>query len=153
VKKGFLRYSYKSEIIINSATEEIWQVLTDLESYAKWNPFTVKVRSEWIPGKPVHLTVKMKPNRRPITQTEYLSRIQQPEILAWGFSYGWILKAMRTQQLIRIHETQTQYVNEDIIEGLLSPIVHAIYGKWIQKGFDEISVALKNYMKNHVIEK
>lgn len=60
---------------------------------------------------------------------------------------------MRTQQLIVVNENKTKYINEDVIEGLLSPLVHALYGRWIQKGFDEISLALKNYMENHDTER
>lgn len=151
--KRFFKFTYKSETEINATQQTIWKVLIDSSSYPKWNPFTIGVDSVWKIGQPVYLTVQMKPDRKPIAQTEYLSQFNQPETLAWGFSYGWILKAMRTQQLIAINDMQTKYINEDIIEGLLSPVVHMLYGKWIQKGFDEISVALKTYMENHVIKK
>jgi uncharacterized protein YndB with AHSA1/START domain len=151
--KRFFRFSYKSETEINATQQTVWKALVDSPSYPKWNPFTVNIQTSWTIGQPVSLTVQMKPNRKPMVQTEYLSVFQQPERLAWGFSYGWMLRAMRTQQLIIVDENKTKYINEDIIEGLLSPIVHVFYGRWIQKGFDDISLALKNYMENHGTER
>jgi uncharacterized protein YndB with AHSA1/START domain len=151
--KRYFRFTYKSETEINAPRQTVWKVLVDSTSYPKWNPFTINIQASWKISQPVHLTVQMKPNRKPIAQTEYLSVFQQPERLAWGFSYGWILKAMRTQQLIVVNENKTKYINEDVVEGLLSPLVHALYGRWIQKGFDEISLALKNYMENHDTER
>lgn len=151
--KRFFRFTYKSEAEIDATRQTVWKVLADSSSYPKWNPFTIRVDSEWKLGKEVFLTVRMKPNQTPTRRTEYLAKFKDPEVMAWGLDWGWWLKAMRTQRLEVINARKTKYLNEDIIYGLLSPLVHVLFGKWVQKGFNEIAVALKSYVENHVDER
>jgi len=141
------RYSYKAEIAINANKDIIWKALTDLENYPLWNPFTPKVETNWKIGEPVLLTVQMKKDTSSIKQTEYLSRLNPPDELAWGMKWGVFLKAERVQRLSIDDDGNTVYFTEDIIEGMLSPIVHLVYGKSIQTGFDALAKALKKYME------
>ena len=45
--------SVKAEIIIPSSPDTVWQVLTDVESYAEWNPVFVLKSGELKQGKKV----------------------------------------------------------------------------------------------------
>ena len=54
----------KAQNIVTSVTVEIdapvavvWQVLTDLDRYAEWNPFTVRIDTTFKLGDPVHLHI------------------------------------------------------------------------------------------------
>lgn len=104
-------------------------------------------------GSEVFLTVKMKPGKGNTIRTEYLKAYDPPEKMVWGFSYRYILKAERTQKLISIDERTTRYENTDSVSGLLSPIVDILYGRWIQKGFEAVCLALKEYTENGRPEK
>ena len=141
------RYSYKTQIVISSQKDLVWKSLIDLENYHLWNPFTTKVETNWKIGEPVLLTVQMKKGIKPIKQTEYLSRLNPPEEVAWGMKWSISLKAERVQRLSSDKNGDTLYFTVDIIEGMLSPIVHLMYGKSIQKGFDALAKALKKYME------
>ena len=140
-------YRYKSEIHIKRSREDVWDALTDLESYHIWNPFTPKVMTSWKIGDAVHLTVQMKKGKPPIQQKEYLSRFHPKDEFAWGMKWGIFLKAERVQRLIDHNDNQTRYFTEDVIEGPLSPIVHMIYGKSIKQGFDLLAQGLKKHLE------
>jgi hypothetical protein len=144
---SLFRYSYKSEIVINASREAIWQVLTNLQAYREWNPFTIKIDTTWEIGDAVILTVKMKPSHPPMIRKEYLTTYEPISKLAWGFSWGWILKAERTQELIPVNDHETLYKNEDIVAGPLAPLAHLLYGQYIQAGFEAISESLKIFME------
>lgn len=140
------RYSYRAQIYIDCKHEDIWYALTDLENYHIWNPFTPKIETNWKIREPVLLTVQMKKGRNSIKQTEYLSRLNPPDEVAWGMKWSIFLKAERVQRLSSDENGDTLYFTEDIIEGMLSPIVHLMYGKSIQKGFEALAKSLKKYM-------
>ena len=142
------RYSYKATAHIKAEKEEIWKTLTDLDNYHLWNSFTPKVETNWEIGDLVKLTVQMKNGKKPIIQMEYLSRFIPYDEFAWGMNWGFFLKAERIQLLTSEKNGQTKYFTEDIIEGMLSPIVHMLYGNSIQKGFESLANSLKNYIEN-----
>ena len=141
------KYSYKAEIEIEAKPEAIWKALKDLQSYHLWNPFTPKIETDWKLGSKVLLTVNMKKGSKAIIQTEYLTRLDPPYEFAWGMNWGFLLKAERVQKLVRSSDGKTKYFTEDIIHGLLSPIVHLIYGKSIQNGFEQVADSLKKYVE------
>lgn len=145
--RNLFRYSYKSEVEINATQEAIWQVLKNTRSYHEWNPFTPVIDATWNIGDPVILSVKMKPSQPPMIRKEFLTAFEPMFKMAWGFSWGWMLRAERTQKLIIIDDHTTRYSNEDIITGPVSPLVHLLYGRYIQAGFDAISASLKNFME------
>jgi len=142
------KYSYKTSALIVGEKEIIWQVLTDLDSYHLWNPFTPKVETSWAIGEKVILTVQMKKGKKSIMQTEILYLLNPPDELAWGMNWGLLLQAERIQRLTTHTNGNTQYFTEDIIKGLLSPVVHLMYGKSIQKGFNSVAESLKKYIEN-----
>jgi hypothetical protein len=148
-KQTFLKKSYLASIAIDRDLEEVWQVLSKLEDYHEWNPFTPAIKTNWELGAKVELTVAMKPDRKPIAQTEYLSAYEPPYQMAWGFKWGPFLKANRIQQLTLVNN-QTEYYTEDIIEGPLAPLVHLLYGRHIQRGFELLAKALKDYVEGKV---
>jgi hypothetical protein len=141
------RNSYRALVNIKCTQEDIWYALTDLDSYHLWNPFTPKVETNWKIGEPVVLTVQMKKGKKPIRQVEYLTRYTPNDELAWGMKWSIFLKAERVQQIIIDTNGNASYFTEDIIQGVLSPIVHLFYGKAIQNGFVALANSLKKYLE------
>ena len=141
------RYSYKAGVEINTKKELVWKVLTNLDNYHQWNPFTPKIETIWKIGEPVLLTVQMTKGRSPVLQKEYMSRFIQTDEFAWGMNWSIFLKAERVQRLIDTEPEKTLYFTEDVITGLLSPLVHLIYGKSIQNGFNALAISLKRHLE------
>lgn len=142
------KYSYAAEIEIKAGKAEVWEVLRDTSTYAQWNPFTLAVETSWKIGEPVLLTVQMKPDKKAILQKEVLRKLEPPNEMSWGMKWGFLLNADRCQVLTEVANGSTMYFTEDIIEGVLSPIVHALYGKHIQRGFENVAKSLKKYIED-----
>ena len=134
-------------INIKARPSQVWDTLTDLDEYSTWNPFTTRVETDWQTGSRVILTVQMHENSKPIRQVEYITRFVPGRELAWGMDWGIWLKAERTQQVIEDSPGSVRYKTEDRIHGLLCPLVHLLYGRSIQAGFEKMAVSLKKYIE------
>ena len=79
------RRVYTAEAEIHAPRGLVWETLTDLEGYARWNPFTIEVRSSLEVGAPVHMKVRMlKAGGVVVNQTETLRAIEAPDRIVWG---------------------------------------------------------------------
>ncbi len=133
--------------MIRSDRKSVWSVLNDLAKYHHWNSFTSAVETNWIVGSEVKLTVHMKPGQKTIIQTEFIRNYATGIAMEWGMNWGPFLKAHRIQHLRTIDVDNTEYFTEDAISGWLCPMVHYLYGKNIQSGFERMAAELKHYVE------
>jgi hypothetical protein len=136
---------YKASSIIESDVKKVWDILVDQKEYHAWNPFTPKIETDWKVGSKVKLTVNMKPGKAPILQTEHLRKINHQSELAWGMNWTGFLKAERIQRITSLPDGKIEYFTEDVISGIMCPLVHILYGKYIQRGFENVAESLKTY--------
>jgi len=136
---------YSKRIQINAPKEKVWEVLDDFDNYHNWNSFTIAIDTNRKPGDKVSLTVQMKLHHRPLVQTEYLQNYELFEAMDWGMNWGPFLKAHRVQRLTSISPGVTEYFTEDRIWGLMCPVVHWLYGKHIQAGFERMAGELMHF--------
>jgi len=134
------RRVYVSESKVAAPIERVWETLVDLESYPRWNPFTVSVRSNLEVGAPVRMRVKMAKLGITVRQREVVREIEAPRRLVWGARMLGV-RAERVQTLAEV-TGGTRYRTEDVIEGPLAPLVFRIFGASIQVGFEGVAEAL-----------
>lgn len=133
----------RAEIEIAAPAERVWQILCDLDHYADWNPFTPKVETDRIVGHPITLHVDFGTGKlRP--QVEILRRWEPGVELRWGVAMGpgWWFRAERWQRVEPITSERCRYSTEDLFEGLFAPIVLALYGTKVQRGFEAVASGL-----------
>lgn len=132
-------------IDIDAPRERVWSILVDIPRYAEWNPFTPRIETTLKIGEPVILHVQMKPGQATMRQPEVMTSYVEGEELGWGTTmmHRTVLHANRTQRLTDLGGGRTRYVSVDRFQGAIVPIVMALYGKHVQRGFDETAAALK----------
>lgn len=135
------RFLVTSEVILPVSASTLWKRLTDFENYHAWNTFTPKVRTTLIEGAPVHLEVHGL-DKRPLSRLEFMHSIVNERRLCWGMRMGPLLTASRAQYVYPLSDTQTLYRTEDLLSGLLTPLVRVLYGKKMQLGFKRVSQGL-----------
>ena len=121
----------------------VWEVLTDVERYGEWNPFTPQVRTDFRIGSPAHLLVRMGPAE--VRFTETVSAFEAPRLIAWGKAFGarWLLAAMRAQHLEPAGATSCFYHNTDRMTGVLAPLVLLCFGGFMRAGFTDVGEGVK----------
>lgn len=134
-----------AEVEIDAPREKVWSILVDLARYPEWNPFTPRIEATLKVGDPVILHVQMKPGQKTMRQPEVMTSYVEGQELGWGTTmvHGAVLHANRTQKLIDLGGGRTRYETVDRFEGAIVPLVMALYGRHVQRGFDETAAALK----------
>ncbi len=132
-------------IDIDAPRARVWAILVDLARYPEWNPFTPRIEATLNIGDPVILHVRMKPGQKTMRQPEVMTSYVEGQELGWGTTMGLpvLLRANRTQKLTDLAGGRTRYETVDRFEGVLVPLVMALYGAHVQRGFDETASALK----------
>lgn len=128
---------------IDAPIELVWDVLTDVASYAEWNPFTTCRDTELKLGLPVHLDVRLGLYRR--KQTEWVRDLEPPNLLSWGMHMGapFLLDSLREQRLTALSATRCTYCSTDLLHGWLTPLVMVSFAGIVRRGFNDVGAALK----------
>jgi hypothetical protein len=137
------RRCVRAEVEIDAPIERVWRILTDLEHYADWNPFTPKVETTLAIGDPIHLHVRLAGGRL-LHRVETVTR-NAPHTLGWEMKMGarFLLHAERVQVLTALGADRTHYLSEDRFTGWLRPLVLGLFGKAMQRGFRDCGLGLK----------
>ena len=130
-------------IRIEAPAAFVWDILTDVENYHRWNPFTPRARTDFRIGSAVHLWVRMGPLKMPMTET--MSAFEPTRLIAWGKTFGarWLLAALREQHLEAESGTSCVYRNTDRLSGALAPLVLRCFGGFMRRGFTDVGQGLK----------
>ena len=135
--------SVSASLEIDAPIERVWQILKDFDRYHEWNPFTPRVESTLRIGDPIHLHVRLV-GKRLSHRVEFVTR-NQPYTLGWEMKLGApaLLHAERVQVLTAIDGHRTHYRTEDRFSGWLRPLVLALFGGAMERGFRDCALGLK----------
>ncbi|WP_433683524.1 SRPBCC family protein [Nocardia sp. CA-119907] len=121
---------------IDAPAELVWQVITDLPRYGEWNPFCIEARSTLVPGEPIDMLVALS-GSGPRRQREWMvSHTPGTE-----FSYSMkpvplgTLHSLRSHKVTPLGPDRTRYESHFELSGWLHPLVIALLGKNLRRGF------------------
>lgn len=115
----------------------VWQVLTDFDAYPQWNPFATSATCDLRPGGAITMRVALRPPKL-MTQTEYVVAVHEGR----GFSYAMkpaplgLLRSIREQDIVELGDGRSRYTSHFQLDGPLSPVVGALLGAHLRRGFD-----------------
>ncbi len=137
----------KAEIDINVPVDVIWEILTDVQKYPEWNPFTPIVETNFKLNSIVYLEVAMnKRQPRLLVQDKLFVFDPEKKEICWGANRKGgprILTSNRWQILEEISANKTRYVTSENPKGILGPLVRMMYQRDIKRGFEDVCKALK----------
>lgn len=140
--------SIVTEIIINAPAERVWEILTNTEKYADWNPFLLKIKGEIKIGNRLENTMK-NGNSTIIFKPQVLQVI--PENYFEWLGKLWvsgIFDGRHYFRLEKINSTQIKLTHGEEFSGLLSGYVLKKNGNEIRQNFVEMNQALKRRAEN-----
>lgn len=132
-----------TEKIIAAPAAQLWEILTDFDCYAEWNPFTPKVEVDFRIGGAVTLYVNMTPGKKQIIQKEHLLHLEEGKSFGWGIDSWFPVRAMRIQKLVPIDAQTTRYITYEDFRGIMVPLIMFLYKNKIERGFQEVAEALE----------
>ena len=143
---GMSKFEVRTDRIqIHAPIEFVWDVLSEVEKYGDWNPFTPQARTDFNIGSPAHLLVRMGPRHFKVTET--VCAYEKPRLIAWNKVFGvpQLLFAVREQHLEPVSESSCSYHNTDRLTGVLAPVVFLCFGGYMRRGFNDVGKGLKRY--------
>ncbi len=135
--------SIRTSIDVAAPIEAVWQILTDLEGHADWNPFIVHADGSVVEGSTIAITLQLagsKPSRfRPVV-TEAI----EPVAFEWLGSVG--VRGIfdgRHRFDLESTESGTRVTQSESFTGLLAPIVAPMIRKRTESSFGAMNEALR----------
>lgn len=114
----------------------VWQALTDFGAYSQWNPFAVEAACDLRPGGAITMRVALRPPKL-MTQKEYVVSVDEGR----GFAYSMkpapagLLSSIREQGIVDLGDGRSRYTSHFRLDGPLAPVVGALLGADLRRGF------------------
>ncbi len=137
---------FHTAIEIDRPRSAVWDVLTDFESYEKWNPYLSITRGTPREGAAVelHITPSKRSDR---TETGKITAIEPGTLLQWESValYSAIYASIHRFGIQRLDDERTRFDNQKEYHGLLAPLVA---DDDIKDDLDEMNHSLAAYVEN-----
>lgn len=131
---------------IDAPARVVWQVLTDVDNYAQWNPLCVSARSTLEIGSPVEMMLAdYAGEAEAYPYVEYVCAVVPERLLSWELRATEICAdaARRDQVIEHIAENRCLYYSTDAFLGVDAQKIMDEHGDWVKRAFDETAIALK----------
>ncbi|MBZ0181591.1 MAG: SRPBCC domain-containing protein [Melioribacteraceae bacterium] len=135
----------KTEILINSSSQRVYEILTNLFDYEKWNPFIIK--SEGIVGVGNRIKNTMKNGNKSIVFKPKIVKADKEKEFAWLGSFGvkGIFDGYHYFQIKTIEEGKVLLVHGEIFSGILARLILNKIGNQTYHNFLMVNKALKEF--------
>jgi hypothetical protein len=139
-----------SEIVIDAAAREVWEVLVDLDRYPEWNRFTPRITlasRDLAVGAELDLDCFMTEDKLLRDEHEVILEVDRERlVLAMGTSRrrgrpG--IVSCRRQVCLPVGPGRTRFTNTEEFTGPLAPLVHLLYGCRLVRAFARYGLDLK----------
>lgn len=129
-------------IDINASPERVWQIFTDARSFPSWNPFIRKMRGELVPGRKLHITLRL--GRHLLRFKPRVTVVKPARELRW-LARQPIHRLFDVERAFEFepHGKGTRFVQFEIGRGLMAPIIMPLMHRKIAKGYAAFNQALK----------
>ena len=132
-----------TEIEINASAERVWEILSDFESFASWNPFVTEVKGEAKEGAILNINVQ-PPGAKMMTFTPTVLKAEPNEELRWvGTMPLNLFRGEHFYVIQKISDDKVLFIHGEIFSGWLVRLIWSMQGKKIAAGYILMNEALK----------
>ena len=134
-------------LVLDAPIQKVWDAIVGYDRYGEWNEFCPQVEFDLRRRGKLRMHANLFPNQKPTVQTERFRKIEPPNLITYGIDYGILFYTERSQELIALTDTKTEYRSCLIMVGLLTPFVMWKYRDAIDKGFMLSYEGLAEFLK------
>ena len=135
---------YQTTFTIHAPASRVWQVLTDLERYAEWNPQIPSARGRLEVGARIRLRLAL-PARPTLDLSATIEEVQPERLLTWRGHVGrpWLFEGFRKFAIQPIDGARASVTHVEDIHGLLAPLFSVLMGPAVAKSQQMLNAALR----------
>jgi len=145
----------RAEIIINVPASAVWNIITDFDSYPRWNGFTPRItlrNSDFAEGAEFDLDCRMTDRKLLKNEHEVILAIDRGK---FRFCMGTSrtkgrpgITSYRWQICKPLDENRIRFINYEEFHGPLAPLVYLMYSKKLSMAFRKYCETLKTYAES-----
>jgi hypothetical protein len=133
-----------TEIEINVPASNVWEILTDFDSYPQWNPFIRSFKGTPKPGK--RFKVRMHPpGGKPMTFQPVCLKLEPGRELRW-LGHVLIRGIFDGEHIFELEEIvpgKTRFIQRENFRGFLVPLIWNSVEANTRQGFEAMNTKLK----------
>jgi hypothetical protein len=134
----------RTEIVIHAAPSVVWNLLTDFQNYASWNPFIRSVKGVASEGSKITARIE-PPGASGMTFKPRLLTVKQNQELRW-LGHLFVPGLFDGEHIFELYENSdgtTTFVQREMFSGLLVPLFSKMLDDNTVKGFEMMNRKLK----------
>lgn len=137
-------FQIEEKIIINSAPDKIWKLLTNKEHLAKWNPFIKSMKGDLKVGNQIEVIItdmKFKPK---------VLVFDENKEFRWlgAFISNFLFSGEHYFIINKIDDNSSEFIHGEVFGGILLPIMKKSLSTKTVNNFKEMNEALKREVEN-----
>jgi hypothetical protein len=139
-----MQHDLRTEIDIDASPETVWEILTDFDSYAEWNPFIVSSTGNPVLGE--RLTNRMQPpGGKATTFKPTVTEVEPNQAFEWLGRLGvpGVFDGRHRFELSEAEAGGTRLVHSETMSGVLVPFMRKSLDTTTLSGFRAMNDALK----------
>lgn len=132
----------EKRIGVRAPSDRIWEILSDLEHWDRWNPYETGVTGAVAFGGGISLTEALPG----MAQRQVQARIgdwRPYSQLVWAEKRGWLFNAVRYYDIEELERGSCIVTNGVIFSGLRGELFHDKHRSKIRAAYEEIAEALR----------
>lgn len=140
-----------SEIVINTQSSRVWDILVNLEKYVAWNPFIKEAEGEVKENAQLRVYIA-PPDQKGRTLRPRITRlVENSELrLQSRFMLPGIFDTEYVLELVPLTHNSIKLVQRAVVSGILVPFYGRSTLPDVKKGFDEMNYAVKQRAEEQV---
>jgi len=133
----------RNEIEIQATAEEVWDILTDLEKYAEWNPLLYRAEGKAEMGERVKVSTRTASSEMDFDCA--VVTVEPNRELAWKFHVilPFLFRGEHVFRIEPVSERSIRFVDRESFEGLLLPLRAKYLETDVKAAMIEMGRALK----------
>ena len=138
-----MRKDIHTEVEINAPAEKVWQILTDFDSFPRWNPFVIKVSGKPKVGEILNIEVQL-PESRLMKFTPIVLKAEPNRELRWvGTMPTGAFRGEHFYQIESLGQDKVRFMHGEHFSGWMVRLIWAMVGKATEKGYLIMNEAIK----------
>jgi hypothetical protein len=137
-----MNFKIEKRVGVRAPSERIWEVLTDLPGWDRWNPVETGIAGVIAFGGELALTERIEglPERRVIGR---VSDWQPNAQLVWAEKRGWLFNVVRFYEIEELAPGSSIVANGFIFSGLRGEGFHEKHRRTLRAGCEAVAEALR----------
>lgn len=140
-----------TEIVINTQSSRVWDILTDLDKYVAWNPFIREAEGDIEEGAKLRIYIA-PPDSKGMAFKPRVTRVVENSELRWQGKYiiPGLFDGEHIFELIPLTQNSVKLVQREIFRGILIPFLWKKIEKSTIKGFNIMNEAIKRRAESRI---